>query len=137
MTLFAKNNGEKPETDVKSNIFKILFGAALGIVTYIVLILIFAFVMTVSSVPESAEIVFSFAAVAIGSFVAGFASLWNIGRCGLINGLICGSLLACIHLLAALLFGDGGRLVYLIVSAVIEIVLSTFGGIVSVNARAK
>ena len=137
MTLFAKNNGEQSARDAKTNIFKILFGAAIGIVTYLVLIFIFAFVMTVSSVPDSATVVFSFAAVAVGSFVAGFASLWNIGRCGLINGRICGSLLACIHLLAALLFGDGGRLVYLIVSAVIEIVLSTFGGIVSVNARAK
>ena len=137
MTLFAKNNGEQSARDAKTNIFKILFGAAIGIVTYLVLIFIFAFVMTVSSVPDSATVVFSFAAVAVGSFVAGFAALWNIGRCGLVNGLICGALLACVHLLISLVFGDGGRIIYLIVSAAIELVLSTFGGIVSVNARAK
>lgn len=133
MTLFAKNNGNSG----KNNIVKILFGAAVGVAVYFVLLFIFAFVMTVTSVPETAAVVFSFAALAVGSFFSGFVALWKIGSSGLVNGIICGAVLSVLHLAAALLFGDGGNLVYLTVSVVIELLLSTFGGVVSVNARAE
>lgn len=132
MTLFAKNNGNLQ----KNSIVKILFGTAVGITVCFLLLLAFSFIMTVSSIPDVAAVVFSFAAIAVGSFVAGFVSLWKIGRQGLVNGLICGALIAVLHLILSLLFGDGGKLLYIIVSVVVELLFAVFGGVVSVNARA-
>lgn len=140
MTLFKKNG--KPNTDKSGdsallNLKRIVIGVIFGAVTFALLLFMFSLIMTFGSVPDDASVIFAFLAIALASFIAGFASLWKIGAGGLINGLICGGVLAAVHLLLSLIFGEGGSLVYIIISVAIELILATFGGIVSVNVRSK
>lgn len=140
MTLFKNDGKQKDAAEGPSallNIRRIIVGVIAGAAVFVVLTLIFSAVMTFGAIPDSASLVFAFLAVSLAAFAAGFAALWKIGSGGLINGLICGGLFAAVHLLLALMFGDGGKLVYLLIAVAMELVLSTFGGIVSVNVRSE
>lgn len=140
MTLFknnGKSNGTKSGGDAVLNLKRIAFGAVFGIILFSVLLVLFSLVLTFASVPDDCSVVFAFLSVAAASFFAGFVSLWKIGSGGLVNGLICGCILAVLHLAFSLIFGEGGRFIYVILSVAAEIVLATFGGIVSVNVKSK
>ena len=144
MTLFKKNGKSNSNSGTAArkdsallNLRRIFIGVLFGSVVFVLLTLIFSLVMTLGAIPDSAALVFAFLSIALASFAAGFAALWNIGNGGLINGHICGGIFAALHSLLALVFGEGGRLVYVLIAVVIELILSTFGGIVSVNVRSE
>ena len=132
---FYEKNGKNENGSALTNLKRIFVGVLMGIAVFLLLLLLFSLIMTISAVPDGFSSVFSFVALSLGAFASGFFALWKIGKSGLINGLICGGILAAIHLLLSLVFGDGGRLVFILISVIIELVLSTLGGIVSVNVK--
>ncbi|CDZ24197.1 hypothetical protein CCDG5_1080 [[Clostridium] cellulosi] len=112
-----------------------LTGLIVGIITSIILLLIFSFIMTVRDIPEGVVPTLSAISVSIGSIVGGFVSAKMFGKSGLIVGALIGLVLFLIMMLAGAAVQGNGAKVSALIKAVVSLVSGGIGGVVGVNSR--
>ena len=112
-----------------------LLSAGWAILVVLVIVLIFAYVLTRIDVPESVVSVITAAALCIGAYVGGYVGAKKNRRNGLLLGILCGAIIFIILFLMSIIFAksteglSGGAKLFLVM------LCGSVGGIVGVNSK--
>lgn len=133
-----RNNPSKGDSvSVFKWIKPVLLSTAIGLLCTSVLLMIFAFVLTLQDLPQGAILPIAIFAMAVGTFLSGYLSARIVGKkglmCGFLSGLFCYLILAIVSLSVMHFTLDAAQGIKLAVA----LVTSCFGGIVGVNASGR
>ena len=118
------------------NLKKYAIGLIIGAACAALFMLLFSFLLTVNSIPDSMTGAFGYISMAIAAFAAGFCATLLIKSKGLLNGAIMGVLFFVLHTIVSFAAGSGSVFsVKMLIFLVVEVALATLGGILSVNVR--
>ena len=113
-------------------------GVTLGLLSYIVILLIFAFVFTLQDMPQFAMNAISIIALVVGSFLAGYIICKITHRNGVPLGLTGGGLLFAVIFIVNLIVNYGHAFTGLIFTKLFIVLLSSaIGGILGANSKRK
>ena len=131
---YSENNNSFGKS-VKKNLKKYLFGLVAGLISFFLLIFLFAALLTIGSIPDSLAGLFSYTAVAVSAFVAGFVAVRLIGTGGLKNGVIMGVMMLVVHLALSMVCGNHGVSLAALILLVLDPLCAVLGGITAVNTK--
>ncbi len=132
------NETNQQETFSKKIYISSAIGSLFGIITAIILLMIFAAVLSFSDVEESFLSFFGYLAVVLGSFLGGIVSSIKCKKKGLILGLFTGILLFIIlFIIRLIIVGFDSFTISTLVQLLLIVVASTCGGILGVNIKLK
>lgn len=80
----------------------VFIGTAIGLVAMTVVLMLFAFLLTLMDIPQGLIVPLALAAVGVGAFVGGYVSSQITGKKGMLGGFLTGLLFYCILTLVAL-----------------------------------
>lgn len=132
-TLLSKNE----DMALKKYIKPVFTGVCFGLAISFVLLFLFSVIVSSANLPQSAIGIFSFVALVLGSFVAGFVSSRIVKKNGLIIGLITGAILFLILIVSSLFVVSESFSVTFLVKALAALLASGIGGILGVNYNRK
>lgn len=126
------------KTELTQNVFRIIKGSIVAIILTLVLLLIFAMLLTYTSIQENTIQPVVIVITAISIFIGSSISTLKIKKYGLINGSLVGMIyIVTIYLLSSLT-GSGFHVnINTIIMIVAAIIAGMIGGIVGVNLRGK
>lgn len=124
------------DNEFKKNIFRILKGSVTSIILTLILLLIFALVLTYTSVSENTIkpviIVVSGISILVGSSI----STLKIRKNGLINGALVGIIYILTIYLLSSITGTGFAInIYSLIMIIVAIIMGMVGGIIGVNIK--
>ena len=114
-----------------------LLSAGWAILIVLVIILIFAYILTKTDLPDSVISVVTAAALCIGAYAGGYIGAKKNRRNGLIVGVLCGAFIFIVLFIFSLIFASsaeglsGGAKLFLVM------LCGSVGGIVGVNSKNK
>jgi putative membrane protein (TIGR04086 family) len=114
-----------------------LTGVLVSLATSMIMLLLFALVMTVKNVPQSVVPTLTAASIAIGSFAGGFTGARIHKKSGLLVGIVIGLCMYALLMLAALVLQSKGVDLTTMIKLVVSIISGGIGGIIGVNAHKK
>lgn len=118
------------------NVKKFIIGLLVGAACAALLMLLFSFLLTVNSVPDSMTGAFGYISMAVAAFAAGFCATLLIKSKGLLNGAIMGALFFLLHTIVSFAAGSGSVFsVRMLIFLAIEVAAAALGGVASVNVR--
>lgn len=118
-------------------LFAVAFGLAFGAVVITVMLMLFAFVLTMGDFSKSAAIPFSSVAVAVGTFVASIVASKKYGRMGLAMGLITAFVLFSLLSIVSVIVSDSDISLLILIRFAIVMLSGAIGGIMGVNMGNK
>lgn len=126
----------KIENEFTKNIIRIIKGSVTAIILTLLLLLIFAIILTYTSLKESVInpviIVISVISILIGSSI----STLKISKNGLLNGGLVGIIyILTIYLLSSITSSGFGINLYSIIMMILSIIAGMIGGIIGVNLK--
>lgn len=126
----------KIENEFTKNIIRIIKGSVTAIILTLLLLLIFAIILTYTSLKESVInpviIVISVISILIGSSI----STLKISKNGLLNGGLVGIIyILTIYLLSSITSSGFGINLYSIIMMILSIIAGMIGGIIGVNMK--
>lgn len=124
------------ENEFTKNIIRIIKGSVTAIILTLLLLLIFAIILTYTSLEESVInpviIVISVVSILIGSSI----STLKISKNGLLNGGLVGIIyILTIYLLSSITSSGFGINLYSIIMMILSIIAGMIGGIIGVNMK--
>lgn len=124
------------ENEFTKNIIRIIKGSVTAIILTLLLLLIFAIILTYTSLKESVInpviIVISVVSILIGSSI----STLKISKNGLLNGALVGIIyILTIYLLSSITSSGFGINLYSIIMMILSIIAGMIGGIIGVNMK--
>lgn len=124
------------ENEFTKNIIRIIKGSVTAIILTLLLLLIFAIILTYTSLKESVInpviIVISVISILIGSSI----STLKISKNGLLNGALVGIIyILTIYLLSSITSSGFGINLYSIIMMILSIIAGMIGGILGVNMK--
>lgn len=124
------------ENEFTKNIIRIIKGSVTAIILTLLLLLIFAIILTYTSLKESVInpviIVISVVSILIGSSI----STLKISKNGLLNGALVGIIyILTIYLLSSITSSGFGINLYSIIMMILSIIAGMIGGILGVNMK--
>ena len=134
VSAFSNNTQTK---NINGFVKTIAIGLAVGMIAILILLAVFAIVMTLSDMPPMAITIMAVSAVGAGGFASGYTSAKIARASGLIKGAICGALLSLLTIFigAAFLGETMGTLVLIKITVII--VCASLGGVMGVNAKIR
>lgn len=132
----AESTGAESANVPKAAIM-MLIGILVSIATSMVMLLLFALVMTVKTVPLSAVPTLTAASVAIGSFVGAFIGARIHRKSGLLVGSVIGLFMYALLMLGSLAFQSKGLDITTLIKLIVSVVSGGIGGVLGVNAHKK
>lgn len=129
-----KENGKN---GAKGMIIPIAVGVCVSVVVCMVLMIVFAAVLSKSNFSETTVLVMSMIAQGVGALCGGFAGARLFGQSGMIIGAASGAVVFLLFTAAALIFSPGGMTVVTVIKLVLMLLCSVLGGICGVNLRKK
>ena len=124
------------ESEFSKNIIRILKGSITAIILTLILLLIFAILLTFTSIPESTINPVIITITAISILIGSSISTLRIKKNGLLNGFFVGLIyIATIYLISSIT-GTGFSInLYSIIMIVLSILAGMIGGIIGVNIK--
>lgn len=124
------------ESEFSKNIIRILKGSITAIILTLILLLIFAMLLTFTSIPESTINPVIITITAISILIGSSISTLRIKKNGLLNGSFVGLIyIATIYLISSIT-GTGFSInLYSIIMIVLSILAGMIGGIIGVNIK--
>lgn len=125
------------ETTTKSNSFmKIIKGSIISIVISIILLFIFAIILTYTNVSESVMVPVIICITAVSILIGGVICSSNIRKNGLFNGGLVGVIyILVLYLISSFITGKFNFSTYSIIMILVSIASGALGGIFGVNKR--
>ena len=108
-----------------------------GIVCYITLFTIFSLIALLADLPRQYDYYYTLAMFLLGSFLLGGYTGIKLRENGLLNGIIYALPMNVLTVLISLIFADFKADVHTIITAVLLILSSAFGGVIAVNKRRR
>lgn len=133
-----KNKRRKPKTeatDIRSIVINILIGSLLNIIIYAALCAVCSLICLKADIDSSYYKYLIFVVAAVSGFFGGFKSVSSVRRNGLLLGAISALPSFLIIFLVSSIISRTGMSVSGLIAAVIMVVFSAVGGIMSVNKR--
>lgn len=118
-------------------IIPIAVGVCVSVAVCMVLMIVFAAVLSKSNFSETTVLVMSMIAQGVGALCGGFAGARLFGQSGMIIGAASGAVVFLLFTAAALIFGSGGMTIVTVIKLVLMLLCSVLGGICGVNLRKK
>ena len=116
------------------NLIRVLKGSLTSILITIVLLLVYATVLTYTNIRENTMPITIIIITGISIFIGSLISSINIKKNGIINGALVGLIyIAFIYLLSSIISKNFGLSTYSIIMIIASIIAGAVGGIVGVN----
>ena len=125
------------KTDLHHILKGVLWGVLAGETVTVLLLLLFALVMTLAGLPLAAADWLSAIAFCFGAFASGFFASMIVKQKGLLIGLICGVILTVIMFLIGTVFSKIDTSLFLRLKAAGSILFGIIGGILGVNRKQR
>ena len=125
------------KTDLHHILKGVLWGVLAGETVTVLLLLLFALVMTLAGLPLAAADWLSAIAFSFGAFASGFFASMIVKQKGLLIGLICGVILTVIMFLIGTVFSKIDTSLFLLLKAAGSILFGIIGGILGVNRKQR
>ena len=125
------------KTDLHHILKGVLWGVLAGETVTVLLLLLFALVMTLAGLPLAAADWLSAIAFCFGAFASGFFASRIVKQKGLLIGLICGVILTVIMFLIGTVFSKIDTSLFLLLKAAGSILFGIIGGILGVNRKQR
>ena len=125
------------KTDLHHILKGVLWGVLAGETVTVLLLLLFALVMTLAGLPLAAADWLSAIAFCFGAFASGFFASMIVKQKGLLIGLICGVILTVIMFLIGTVFSKIDTSLFLLLKAGGSILFGIIGGILGVNRKQR
>lgn len=132
-----KNDAVANRSEFKKCAVAVIIGLFAGVAVSIVLLLIFAAVMSFTNIPQTFIPIMSVLAAAIGSFIGGIISASFFQKSGMLTGALCGAALSVIVLLSGVFVLNEGIGAVAFTKLIIFICSAAIGGIIGVNRRRR
>ena len=119
-----------------NNIKKILIGSGVSIIITIIGLIIFASILTYTSIAESAIPTVTIIITAISILIGSSISMSNVRKNGIINGVLIGLIyIGFIYVLSSIIEGNFALDLKSIIMIIGAIIAGAVGGIIGVNRR--
>lgn len=119
-----------------NNIRKILIGSGVSIIITIIGLIIFASLLTYTSIAESAISTVTIILTVISILIGSSISMSNVRKNGIINGSIVGLIyILTIYILSSLIEGSFALNTYSIIMIIGSVLAGALGGIIGVNRK--
>ena len=125
------------KTDLHHILKGVLWGVLAGETVTVLLLLLFALVMTLAGLPLAAADWLSAIAFCFGAFASGFFASMIVKQKGLLIGLICGVILTVIMFWIGTVFSKIDTSLFLLLKAAGSILFGIIGGILGVNRKQR
>jgi putative membrane protein, TIGR04086 family/integral membrane protein, TIGR04097 family len=132
----AESNGTE-SANVPKAAMMMLTGTLVSLATSMIMLLVFALVMTVKNVPQGVVPTLTAASIAIGSFAGGFTGARMHRKSGLFVGVVIGLCMYVLLMLAGLAFRSKGVDTTTLIKLVVSVISGGIGGVIGVNAHKK
>ena len=125
------------KTDLHHILKGVLWGVLAGETVTVLLLLLFALVMTLAGLPLAAADWLSAIAFCFGACASGLFASMIVKQKGLLIGLICGVILTVIMFLIGTVFSKIDTSLFLLLKAAGSILFGIIGGILGVNRKQR
>jgi len=125
------------QTGLRRNIRPVLISVLAGAVVCVILLVLFAFVLSAQNIPQALVSPMATVAVSIGGLASGYICAKMMRENGLVYGLLCGGLLAVLLLLGSFGIGDNGLGVPALFKIIFILLCGMLGGVLGVNTRKR
>ncbi len=138
-----KENTIKPniiteESEFKKNLIRIIKGSVFAILLSLILLLIFAMLLTYTNLSEQAMVPVIITIVGISIFIGSTISTIKIKKNGLLNGSLVGLIyILLLYLCSSICFAGFSININSIITILVSVICGMIGGIIGVNLNKK